>query len=435
MYQPKTAIFVNHLSPMKLRHIILSLLLCNFFNGYAQTPADSFPIISWGGISAEKADTLYSLAKECGFNTHLGLYSTQEKALISMDAADRAGLGIIINFPQIKSATETAVSLIKDHPALVAYHIKDEPVIDDYPWLSELCEKIDSLDQSHPCYINLLPNWSWGVEEYAGNIEGFASEFDLPFYSFDNYPIIEVDGATQIRPHWYRNLEEFSAMARRHGKPFWAFALAKSHSIVEPEVAHYPEPTLAHLRLQIFSNLLYGAQAIQYFNFTGIVDSVTCEKKPAYDLIKQVNSEIRAYSSVFAGCSVLGVWHIGESIPSGTKRLVEMPHKRVKSISVTGRDECKSGQAEGAEGVDEGISEESDGGAVVALIENAGKTYLAVQNRSCSEAATLDITFNGRVSLLTLNDGVDGHTPIIHPIRFNGQLIHLEPGYLAVFQL
>ena len=112
-----------------------------------------------------------------------------------------------------------------------------------------------------------------------------------------------------------------------------------------------------------------------------------------------------------------------------------MPHKKVKSISVRGRDEYKRGRAEGVEGVDEGISKESDGGAVVALIENAGKTYLAVQNRSCSEAATLDITFNGRVSLLTLNDGVDGHTPIIHPIRFNGQPIHLEPGYLAVFQL
>ena len=352
-----------------------------------------------------------------------------------MDAAEREGIGIIINFPQLRDSTESAVALIRNHPALVAYHIKDEPQADDYPWLSELSEKIAELDASHPCYINLLPNWSWGIDEYSADIEDFASQFDLPFYSFDNYPVIEVDGVTQVRPEWYRNLEEFSAMARRHGKPFWAFALAKSHGIVEPEVAFYPEPTLGHLRLQVFSNLLYGAQAIQYFNFLGIVDPATCEKKPAFDLIKQVNSEIRAYSSFFAGCSVLGIWHIGESIPSGTKRLLEMPHKRVKSISVTGRDERKSGQPEGAEGVDEGISEESDGGAVVALIENDGKTYLAVQNRSCSEAATLDINFNGRVSLLTLNDGVDGHTPIVQPIRFNGQPIHLAPGYLAVFQL
>lgn len=389
------------------------LLTCYSCAPIGEYPPQTLHIVSWGGIPANKADTLFALAKECGFDTHLGLYSMQENALVAMDAAERAGMGIIINFPQLKDSTESAVSLIRNHPALVAYHIKDEPVPSDYPWLSDLCDKILELDPSHPCYINLLPNWSWGVEEYSSNIEDFASRFDLPFYSFDNYPVIEEDGVVKVRPEWYRNLEEFSAMARKHGKPFWAFALAKSHGIVEPEVAFYPEPTLGHLRLQVFSNLLYGAQAIQYLNFLGIVDPTTCEKKPAYELVSQVNSEVRAYSPVFAGCSVLGVWHTGDSIPSGTKALVEMPHKKVRNLTLRGE----------------------SAGAVVALIENAGKTYLAVQNRSCSEAATLDITFNGRVSLLTLNDGVDGHTPIIHPIRFNGQPIHLEPGYLAVFQL
>ena len=322
-----------------------------------------------------------------------------------MDAASRAGVGIIINFPQLKDSTESAVALIKEHPALVAYHIKDEPELDDFEWLKALQTKVSSLDAEHPCYINLLPNWSWGVEEYRDNIERFASEFDVPFYSFDNYPIVEKDGEVEVRSDWYRNLEEFSAMARSHGKPFWAFALAKAHSITEPQVAVYPEPTLGQLRLQVFSNLLYGAQAIQYFNFTGIVDPATCEKKPAFDLIRQVNSEVRAYSSVFAGCSVLGVWHTGDSIPCGTVSLAAMPdgmpHERVKSLRVSGE------------------------GAVVSLIENGGETYLAVQNRSCLEAAVLDITFDGRVSLLTS----DGSGP------FSGQPIHLEPGCVAVFRL
>ena len=407
--------------------LLLTCCSCAHIGEY--TP-QTLHIVSWGGIPANKADTLFALAKECGFDTHLGLYSKQENALVAMDAAERAGMGIIINFPQLKDSTESAVSLIRNHPALVAYHIKDEPVASEYPWLSELSEKIAELDASHPCYINLLPNWSWGVDEYSADIEDFASRFDLPFYSFDNYPVIEEDGVVKVRPEWYRNLEEFSAMARKHGKPFWAFALAKSHGIVEPEVAFYPEPTLGHLRLQVFSNLLYGAQAIQYFNFTGIVDPVTCEKKPAYDLIKQVNSEIRAYSSVFAGCSVLGIWHIGESIPSGTKSLDEMPHKRVKSISVT---ECKSGQAEGVEGVDEGMSEESDGGAVVALIENTGKTYLAVQNRSCSDAATLDIRFRCRLPFI--NSSRVNQITVNGPVSFNDQPLTLEPGNLAIFQL
>ena len=416
MYQPKTAIFAHHVVIMKLRRIILVLFLSHILCGHSQTCKDSFPIISWGGIAADKADTLYSLAKECGFNTHLGLYSTQQNAVLSMDAAHRVQLGIIISFPQIKDSTESAIAFIKDHPALVAYHIKDEPELCDFPWLKDLYDKISFLDSKHPCYINLLPNWSWGVEEYSENVESFASEFDLPFYSFDNYPVIEENGAVKVRSDWYRNLEEFSAMARRHGKPFWAFALAKAHSITEPQVAVYPEPTIGHLRLQVFSNLLYGAQAIQYFNFTGIVDPATCEKKPAFDLVRQVNSEVRVYSSVFTGCTVLGVWHIGETIPCGTSRLETMPHKSVKSIEI--HPESIAGD------ISKLMSDETPG-AVVSLIENAGETYLAIQNRSCLEDVTIDITFSRGVSHITLAG----------PVRFNGQPLILEPGNIAIFQL
>ena len=353
--------------------VIAVAFLCSCSSKIHQS-VGTISIISWGGISAEKSDTLYSLAKECGFDMHLGLYRAKESAVASMDAAARNGIDVIISFPQIKDSTESAVALIKDHPALYAYHLKDEPDTSDFDWLADLSDKIGELDPLHPCYINLLPNWAWGVEEYADKIEMFASEFDMPFYSFDNYPVVEEDGVVSVRPDWYRNLEEFSAMSRRHGKSFWGFALAKAHSISDPwSDAVYPEPTLGQLRLQVFSNLLYGAQAIQYFNFTGIVDPVTCEKLPAYDLVKQVNSEVRAYSPVFAGCSVLGVWHVGDSIPYGTKPLEIMPHKKVKSLQISGN------------------------GGVVALIENGSQTYLAIQNRSCTETATLDISFSSPV--------------------------------------
>ena len=393
--KPVSLLKIN--TTMRLRQFISAFILSVCAVGCTQTH-HTMPIISWGGIPADKADTLYSMAKECGFDTHLGLYRTQQNALLSMDAAAKAGIGIIISFPQLKDSTENAVELIKDHPALIAYHLKDEPDTADFPWLKSLCEKIASLDQEHPCYINLLPNWSWGVEEYASRIELYASEFDVPFYSFDHYPIIEEDGQVRVRPEWYRNLEEFSMMARRHGKPFWAFALAKSHSITVPEVAHYPDPDLGQLRLQVFSNLLYGAQAIQYFNFTGIVDPATCEKLPAYELIRQVNSEIKAYSHVFAGCTVAGVWHTGDSIPSGTNKLGSMPHKKIKSLKITGN------------------------GGIIALIENRGNTYLAIQNRDCINDANLEISFKGKVKPLTPNGSTS-------------QAITLTPGNLAIFAL
>ena len=389
---------------MRQRLIIIPILAALLFGctSHNDEKHETIRIISWGGIAADKADTLYSLAKECGFDMHLGMYRAQESAIASMDAAARKGIDVIISFPQIKDSTESAVALIKEHPALYAYHLKDEPDTSDFGWLADLSEKIKELDPSHPCYINLLPNWAWGVDEYAENLKMFASEFDLPFYSFDSYPIVEVDGCAQVRPDWYRNLEEFSDMARSHGKPFWGFALAKAHSISDPwPDTVYPEPTLGQLCLQVFSNLLYGAQAIQYFNFTGIVNPVTCERLPAFELVKQVNSEVRAYSPVFAGCSVLGVWHVGDSIPCGTKPLETMPHKKVKSLQISGN------------------------GGVVALIENGSQTYLAIQNRDCINYAILNISFTGK----TVRHTPNGEFP------YDSKPITLSPGNLAIFAL
>jgi hypothetical protein len=158
---------------------------------------------------------------------------------------------------------------------------------------------------------------------------------------------------------------------------------------------------LGQLRLQVFSNLLYGAQAIQYFNFTGLVDPVSCEKLPAFELVKQVNSEVRAYSHVFAGCSILGVWHVGDSIPCGTKPLESMPHKKVKSLQI------------------------SANGGVVALIENGSQTYLAIQNRDCINPAILDISFTGETVRHTLHG----------ELQHDSKPITLSPGNLAIFAL
>ena len=49
--------------------------------------------------------------------------------------------------------------------------------------------------------------------------------------------------------------------ARRVGKPLWAFTLLTPHS------GAYAQPTIGGLRLQAFSDLAYGAQAIQHFTF------------------------------------------------------------------------------------------------------------------------------------------------------------------------
>ena len=389
---------------MKIRSVIAALavaLMCGCVSGSPQVSLE-FPILSWGGIPANKADSLFALAKECGFTHHLGLYRAPESLIAALDAAQRAGISMIAGHPYIKDSTEQAVAAIKDHPALAAYHLKDEPELSDFEWLKSVYDRVRELDPVHACYINLYPNWAWGEQQYAQNIEAFASLFDLSFYSFDNYPIIELEGQTVVRPEWYRNLEEFSEMARMHKSPFWGFALATSHYLDDPSYpVFYPLPTLGQLRLQVFSNLLYGAQGIQYFTYAGLVDAETCSKKTEYEYARQVNGAVKAYSCVFSGCEISGVWHIGDSIPSHTKRLSSMPHAKLKSLSVDGK------------------------GAVVSLIKNGKNTYLAVQNRDFENAAILDVSFRGKVIRIT------EYAEFI----YDGNPVNLEPGNVAIFRL
>ena len=241
------------------------------------------------------------------------------------------------------------------------------------------------------------------MQNYPETIDSFAEEVDVPFYSFDQYPITEnEDGSISIRPDWYRNLEEFSAMARRQGKPFWAFALTKSHHLGPPSPeAFYPVPTTGQLRLQVFSNLLYGAQGIQYFTGGGIFDCKRMEKTEIFSTVKQVNSQIKAYSEVFAGASVENVVHTGAHIPNGTTEMTQMPHRSIDMLEISGE------------------------GAVVSTLRKGKHQYLAVQNRDCCNPALLDIRFNTKVKLLTQTGKAD----------FNNRTIRIEDGDIALFIL
>ena len=385
-------------------HLAIPVLICAFAacSGDAGKENGTVPVITWAGVPADRSAEVFPMLRECGIDCHLGLYGNSAEALAALEAADKAGIGLIPGFPGIKDSTETVVASMKDSPALVAWHLKDEPELSDIPWIAELVSKVESLDSLHPPYVNLYPDWAWGGDDYAENIETFASRVDVPFYSFDQYPVTEKDGRIEIRPTWYRNLEVFSAMARRHGKPFWAFALTASHHLGAPSPpAFYPVPTIGHLRLQVFGNLLYGAQAIQYFTAGGLYDEKTLEKTPVFDIVRQVNAEIKAYAHVFAGCKVENVWHIGDTVPQYTKRLDAMPHRAVKALDIEGA------------------------GAVVSLLANGGHEYLAVQNRDCVDSAVLLAGFYGKVRIVTPEGTA----------KYKGRPIRLSPGDIAVFDL
>src|SRR4029434_816957 len=264
----------------------------------ARAEATGFPILAWSGppVAETNADRYRELA-EAGFTHNFSGFSNVDGMQKALDVAQAAGIKQFISIPELLRDPEKVAERFKDHPALAGYYLRDEPSVADFPALAKWTRRIQAVDSIHPSYINLFPNYAngqqLGTATYQEHLDRFIKEVPVPVISFDHYPVV----GSSLRDEWYENLERVSATAKAAKKPFWAFALAVAHG-------PYPIAELEHLRLQVFSDLAYGAQGIQYFtywtpksaewNFHQAPIEVDGKRTPVYDRVKQVNSEIRA---------------------------------------------------------------------------------------------------------------------------------------------
>jgi hypothetical protein len=282
--------------------------------------------------------------------------------------------------------------------------LRDEPNRSDFHQLGEWARKIEAIDSNHFCYLNLFPNYAneqqLGTKSYKEYVDLFIEEVPLKILSFDHYPVL----GDSLRHNWYENLEIISSAARKAGKPFWAFALSVAHG-------PYPIPTIAQLRLQVFSDLVYGAQGIQYFTYWTPYDttwkfnngpiSLEGKRTVVYDRIKQVNREIKNLSDVFLGAQVISVTHTGNKIPEGTKKYEKLPQPILNLET-------------------EGI------GGIVSVLKNGRKSYLAVVNRDFINPMKLIIKCESNVKKVFK----DGSMVPANVYQDNTQI---DPGDIAIF--
>lgn len=325
-----------------------------------------FPVIAWtDSQTPEQLVTRFKSMKDCGINVYLGWYKSLDEVTLALDAAQKAGIRLITKSDELFSDTENTVRTMMSHPALFGYHIKDEPEVSDIPTLASQVKAIRAVDDKHLCYINLYPNWAWGnIDGYMSKLTSYLSQVPVRFLSFDHYPVMEVDGVSSLRREWYKNLEDIRRVSRARNIPFWAFALSLSHRL---DGVLYPIPTLAELRVQMFSNLAYGAQGFQYFTYWGIYQNGPTQ---VYDRVKTLNRELQSLSKIFLGADVTDVRHTGANLPYGTKALTTLP-EGVSSLST------------------------SDNGAVVSRVRKDGKAYIAIVNKDYKADMTLDVAFTG----------------------------------------
>jgi len=398
---------------MNLKAILFSFLVTFYFIGpvSAQKKIKSnqqIPVLGWHSIPANEATVeRYVEMRNAGFTLSFPPSSSVVDVEMQLDIAQKVGMKLIIACPELQSDTENTVRRFMNHPALAGYHLKDEPTRNDFPALTEWAKKINAIDNKHFCYINLLPNYAspeqLGTKTYRDYVQTFLDEVPVPFLSFDHYPIqINKDGIRTVNSNWYENLEIISDEASRNRIPFWAFALTTSHW-------GYPVPTLEDLRLQVYSNLAYGAQVIQDFTYwtpwepfkDGPI-ALDCTRSIVYERAKTINEEIKKLSGVFLGAKVVSIAHTGNSIPAGTRHLGELPSP-IKSLETKGE------------------------GAIVSLMEKDKNRFLVIVNRDIQKSMQLNIQGNSKIKRV-LKDGslVPGNIAALSSFE-------VTPGDVAIF--
>lgn len=373
-----------------------------------QAKKPQIPILAWYSIPGGKYATLehYKELKDCGFTYSFSHTSTYADAMQALDLCAKVGMKSVVTCPELEKEPEQTVKKICRHPGLGAYFLRDEPQNDAMPALAKWARRIESVDKNHPCYLNLLPVHAFpSTEAYREHVQLFDSLVCLPQLSYDHYPVNQAGDSLFLNPQFWNNLEVMSAAARKADKPFWAFALTTAHG-------SYPIPTADQLRLQLYADLAYGAQCIQYFtywnpdtttwNFHQAPITQNGKRSPVYEIVRQMNHELQARADVFVGAKVQSVGHVGDVLPIGTQRQQSLPRHFTK-IDTHGK------------------------GALVSCLDNGGKRFTVIQNTSVTKPLSLDITTDGQLSIV-LADGKR------QPAALYGPLFILTPGNVVIFE-
>jgi len=117
------------------------------------------PMMAWYSIPpGETTVERYQELKDAGITNQLSGFPDVEAMQKALDVAAKVGIKMVVSCPELKTDPENTVRRFMHHPAVVGYHLMDEPAIGQLPMLAAWAKKIQAVDGKHFCYVNLFPN-------------------------------------------------------------------------------------------------------------------------------------------------------------------------------------------------------------------------------------------------------------------------------------
>lgn len=292
------------------------------------------------------------------------------------------------------------INNFKNDPHLGGWFLKDEPAYTSWDELSELYKAFSKEDPDHLIYINLVgminENFTGKCKTIAEYLNLYQNKFLPSLLSYDYYPIININGKTQVKyDQFYSDLEVFSAMAKKTSRPFWAFCESMAY---KNKWNSRPAPTEPYLKFEAFNALAYGAQGIVYWTYSlrnstpietyisSLVD-LKGKKSKAWYAAQKVNMEIKKFNHIFYQCEVKEVKHTGKTQYQDTKKLTGTIGP-LKSVS--------SGAA----------------GVLISRIENNGEKYMVIVNHDPFNKQKVTLKLNSGKSVVNLT--------AVNQVRYSG---------------
>lgn len=287
-------------------------------------PPEEFAILPWSWVPAD-AEVLAGI-RDCGFN--LAGFVAPE----ALDAVQAAGLKAIVSgadthvgdaeaalpAAEIQRRVQALVNRTGAHPATFGYYLRDEPSAAVYTGLGTWAAAYAQAAPQALSYINLFPNYAspaqLGAATYEEYLQRFVATVKPRFVSYDHYALMD-DGS--LRDGYFQNLEAVRRVALKENLPFWNIVLANAHF-------HYAEPSPAGFRFQLYTTLAYGGRGISYFTYiTPDVGNYRLapldpfgHRTPTWDMLRQVNLQLRRLAPTYLRLTSLNVFHHGQ-VPAG----------------------------------------------------------------------------------------------------------------------
>lgn len=194
---------------------------------------------------------------------------------------------------------ERCAAEFRDHPAIWALDIGDEPSALDLPHMGRLAEAVQRLFPRMTTYTNLYPNYGaipentpedvvrqLGVAQYADYIDKYIECVDTDYICFDYY----MYDTNIFRA--YENMALVADKCRASGRDMWVVLQVNSK---DPAVWQSEN----RLRHQAYTAMAFGARAINWACWTAgwwhnnVLDANGAPTQQ-YEKLRAVNAEIKA---------------------------------------------------------------------------------------------------------------------------------------------